>query len=862
MAGTTKTELPLLELKGEPLKRALGMLTLSTPGGKVALPLASVDITACVTERIAEVTVTEVFRNTFTEHLEAVYIFPLAGGAAVTSFEMKVKDRVIKGVVKEREEARRDYQKALSDGKRAALLEKERDDVFTVQVGNVPPGEEISVKITYCEGLPYFEDGSTEIRLPLVVAPRYIPGAPLERDQVGRGVEDDTDVVPDASRITPPRLVPGMDPAVRLGIRVEFLPSSHKGEQGFADLVCSQHATRTSNDNGTITVELARESERLNRDFVLRWRLAGEKVTTRFITALSAQGERYGMISLVPPLREGFRGLARDVVFILDRSGSMEGIKMASAARACALLLATLEPRDRFAILAFDDKVEWMEQSAEGKVHCFVHADEDGQEKGNRFLRGIDSRGGTEIDRAVNDALSKISSRQESAALPLIVLLTDGQIGDESRVLKTIQKSLGSTRIFTVGIDTAVNEGFLKRLAGLGGGTAAFVAPGESLEKALRTIGREIGAPIVTDISIADEGAQADRASLAPFPVADLFAGKATCVYFTHKAVGALKVKGRHIDGSSFEETITPEELPLHALSSLWARSRIADLEDRFRIEPQRQQEIKREIIAISTGHSILSRFTAFIVVDESEIVNKDGSRRTVVQPVEMPDQWDMKLKQQSAPRGAGAPAPGFMASLSAAMPMITAAECFSPAMDECFEGAIAAEGMPGPMKSISRMAKTIGDIAAKGKSTSPVRNELVPKPEPMEKKPQMQRQKAPSIPFGQALEEYRKSVEEALQKLKKGQLPDGELMEKPRKALLEILGDYERAHELPELMKFLRTEAVELVASLSVPGVKPQSLAALFEKHYKALELILKNIGAKGTAPPDAAGAFWEETI
>jgi len=224
MVEKTLNRIPILELKGDELTRALGKLSLELAAGKVDLPLSSVSINARVAEKVAEVEVTQVFRNTYQEHLEAIYVFPLAGGSAVSHFELRVKDRIILGKVEERAEARRQYQKALKEGKRAAILEKERDDVFTVQVGNLPPGDEVTVRIRYSEILPFFEDGATELRLPTLVASRYIPGAALDRDPVGSGIAEDTDQVPDASRLTPPRLASGVDPATALTIKVELLP--------------------------------------------------------------------------------------------------------------------------------------------------------------------------------------------------------------------------------------------------------------------------------------------------------------------------------------------------------------------------------------------------------------------------------------------------------------------------------------------------------------------------------------------------------------------------------------------------------------------------------------------------------------
>jgi Ca-activated chloride channel homolog len=633
-------QIPLLDLP-EGAERRLGSLLASRGMERISLPLASVDIGARVVDRIAQVTVKQVFANNLSENLEAVYIFPLAPASAIFSFNMKVGDRVVKGVVQERAEARQAYQQALADGKRAALLEQERDDVFTVQVGNLPPGEEVTIEISYSERLPFFENGESELRLPLVVAPRYIPGTPLARESVGDGNCVDTDLVADASRITPPRLARGVDPQTALKLKVEILPEA---SASLFDLFCTQHATRTDLEQGGINVTLARVDEKLNRDFVLRWRSTSDRVKTSLITYKDASGETYGLLSIMPPRREGYLGAPRDIVFVLDRSGSMQGIKMTSAVRACSILLNTLGPNDRFAIAAFDNVVEWM--PAQDRAG-FVSADSAGIENGEKYLHTITARGGTEMDRALRSSFDALNNRSHrDGRLPSLVILTDGEVGNESQILQRIQKEIGDARLFAVGIDTAVNSGLLKRLASLGGGTAAFVEPGIQLEEALTSIAREIGAPLVTDLQVENLDLSLDRASFSPSRVPDVFAGRASVCFFKLSGKGRLTVRGKLAGGKVFEEKVKAQNVEMPSIAQLWAKAHIVDLEDQYRVNQGNRNKLKREIIDLAVKHSLLTKFTAFVVVDEAEIVNQSGESRRVVQPVEMPESWEMEGQQ------------------------------------------------------------------------------------------------------------------------------------------------------------------------------------------------------------------------
>lgn len=826
--------------------REVGTLVVEQPTGRAPLPLERVSMAARVVERVAEVEVRQTFSNGFTEPLEAVYIFPLSGGAAVTQFELTVAGRTIVGTVAERQTARQHYAEAIQEGRRAALLEQERDDVFTVQVGNLPPGETAEVRIVYAESLPFFSDGTTELRLPTVVAPRYIAGNPVDRDSVGQGVEADTDRVPDASRITPPRLAPGFDPKVGLAISVEFAGGD------LEELACSQHATKLGLANGGARISLALENEPLNRDFVLRWKTAGGEIQPSVKVFTSDSGERHAMLTLTPPVGAKAVAVPRDVVFLVDRSGSMGGAKMTSAIRASLGLLGTLTRRDRFALLAFDDRMDWFEKGS------FRVADEEGLAVGEKWLRNVEARGGTELTAALSTALGAVAGRGADAhRMPILVLLTDGEVGDESSAMKEVQRNLGDARLFTVGIDTAVNDGFLRRLASLGGGTATFVVPGEQLESALRGVGREIGRPVLTDLHAVEAETGENVAMLTPAPLPNLFVGRPVAAFFKIGKGNVIRVTGKLPDGTAWEQKLTVEESTLPSLANLWARRRITDLEDRFRLDPGRHEEIQKEIVELSVRHSVLTRFTAFLVVDKAEIVNQGGKQRSVVQPVEMPAQWEMEqlsMAPACAPQTLTAGYAGPMPPMAPPPPPIMMAP--SPAM-------MPPGGAPPQARSgvkYKALPKSRGGSLLKRAMNVFGKSAEMDEPEYERAITMPPDQKAERAEFTARFAELVNVFEETALAVLEKKPVDTTALDRARKAVVAAVNVLNDAAELTETQRFLRSALPAFIAALNASPDGAETLIAEIEAQLKKAS---EEIAARfGGGQPSGGGGFWSGSI
>jgi len=332
MTMTRSSPLPLLDevATGPTAEHDAGFGALETARGR--LPLAAMEVTGRIDGLLSQVTVRQTFVNATGEPLEATYIFPLPDRAAVTDFRMEVAGRVVEGVLQERGEARREYSQALRQGRRASIAEEERPGVFSLRIGNLMPGDVASIELTMAGILPY-SDGEVTFRFPLVVAPRYIPGIPLSGPSIGEGTAVDTNAVPDASRISPPILLPGFPNPVRLSLVIDLYESTAPAE----DLRVSLFTVWGENKGGVRRLILE-PGNRLNRDFVLRFRLGGDSVRTSLSLHPDAgeSGEGTFALTVVPPTSGQSVSRPRDVVFVLDRSGSMEGWKMVAARRAMA----------------------------------------------------------------------------------------------------------------------------------------------------------------------------------------------------------------------------------------------------------------------------------------------------------------------------------------------------------------------------------------------------------------------------------------------------------------------------------------------------------------------------------------------
>ena len=614
-----------------------GLGALATSRGN--LPLEAVDVRAAIAGTAASVELTQGFRNPFDVPLEATYIFPLPDRAAVTAMRMECAGHVVEGVLRERSRAREEYDQAIAAGHRAAIAEEDRPDVFTMRVGNIAPGERVTVRLVLAQPLPY-ADGEVTFRFPLVVAPRYIPGHPLPGTAAGSGVAADTDAVPDASRISPPVLLPGFPNPVRLTLSADIDPAGLP----LTGIRSSLHATAEQAGAGGRTTVRLHPGERLDRDFILRLAVADREQIATSLTLTPDPGadpaEGTFTLTLLPP-DGGSRSRARDVVLVLDRSGSMHGWKIVAARRAAARIVDTVTGADRFAVLCFDNVVERPPDLADG----LASGTDRNRFRAVEWLARTDARGGTEMLAPLEEAARLLDGRDPDRDR-VLVLVTDGQVGNEDQILERMGPRLTGIRVHVVGIDQAVNAGFLSRLAAAGCGRCELVESEDRLDEAAARIHRRIGTPLVTALALAADGVAIVPGTVAPGLLPDLFPGVAVTLTgrWRGQPGGSITVTGTAADGTGFESKVTAITGGNPASRAAWARAHVRDLEDRYVAwaghDAAGLDQLEQQITGVSLRYGVLSRFTAFVAVDSRVVTDGTGPHR-VTQPVELPAGWD-----------------------------------------------------------------------------------------------------------------------------------------------------------------------------------------------------------------------------
>jgi Ca-activated chloride channel family protein len=562
----------------------------------IAFPLTHTNVHANVGGMMALYDVEQTFENPFDTPLEAVYVFPLGDDGAVNGYEITVGDRTITGEINTKDQARKIYDEAKAEGHTAGLVEQNKPNIFTQHVANIPPHEAIKVTLHYVELLDY-DDGSYTMAVPLTIGPRYMPH------------NGGHSPAPPISYTTQPTSTVSFSADIDAGVPIVDVTSpSHT-------IVATPMAPTKQR------VILGRTDEVPNRDLIVRYKTAGPQTTVGLLTH-RVDTDGYFMLAVQP--KGQYRTadiMPREVVLVLDRSGSMDGQPLAQAKSVASAILSTLTERDSFNVVAFASGVDAMSSVA-------VRGDAAGKARGMEYLASLQSGGGTEMEQGVAQMLMTTPG---SDRIRVVYFLTDGFVGNDDVIVSAASRLLGTNRIFTVGIGSAPNRSLLDRLAQAGRGYASYLTLTEPADKLAKDLVAKSAYPYMTDVSIDWGGLDVD----APKALPDVYAGQPLVITGRYQKPGAALIKVNAWSGGRRVaipiQVALPTQNNFEPVSSLWARREIEKL-----MAQRDEKPIQNEVTQLGLKFHLVTEFTSFVAVDRSRVVGQ--GTRTVVQPSMVPE--------------------------------------------------------------------------------------------------------------------------------------------------------------------------------------------------------------------------------
>ena len=570
-----------------------------------------------ITGTMNRVKLSQTFTNPSNDWVEGVYVFPLPANSAVDHLDMIIGERIIQGQIKERKAAKKIYNQAKKAGKKTTLIEQQRPNIFTTKVANIGPGETITIAIEYQQAV-HIDNDKFSIRFPMVVGERYIPGKKISTQKNTLGNTPNTHRVKDASKITSPADINADRPvAISINLKAGFNTQTIDSPYHQIDIV----------ETDPLTKHISLKNTQANRDFELTWQ-AHKSLTPALALFTQQKGDdHYLMLMATPPADEVFKqtNTPREVIFIIDSSGSMMGSSMDQATKALVQTINRLKPTDRFNIIDFDDEFETLFDTA-------IPAIDMNKRHGIRFSKYLAASGGTEPLEAIKFALS---SRDEDSQkyLRQVVFLTDGQVGNEEELFRTVQQNIDDDRFFTIGIGSAPNDYLMTKMAEIGKGTFTYIGDIDEVEVKMSELFQKLESPAMTDINI--NFPMDINAEQALGSITDLYKGETiTAVYKLNAIPNKLTISGNTANGVFTKEVEINASNNTNGINVLWARRKIEQMMGEYQSQYRRidRDKVQADITSLALNHHLISKFTSLVAVDITP--SKPGNKPLVTQSI------------------------------------------------------------------------------------------------------------------------------------------------------------------------------------------------------------------------------------
>ena len=625
-------------------------------GRYIPASTVSTDVDINVNGMIARATVRQTFVNESSQWLQGIYVFPLPEDAAVDHLKMIIGNRIIIGEIQTRKKAKQIYNKAKQAGRKASLIEQHRPNIFRNSVANIGPNETVVIEIQYQQTVSYQlvkendniyssgngnqanpYNGKFSLRFPMAITPRYIPGVHPARQRAGKVINEqisansvsgwaiNTDQVPDASEITPPIELTPRIKHNKITLRVEL-------NAGFdiESLTSKYHKiSKVHHGKGVYTVSiLPDETEQsvnhMDRDFSLSWQTAIGKHPKAAVFSEKINQHFYHLLMIMPPTEfdNAIKPLSREVVFIIDTSGSMGGASIRQARKALSLAIDKLKPRETFNIIEFNSTAHKLyPRPVQASLYNKKHAID--------FVNNLQANGGTEMASALHLALDNQQLNKEqypvNKKIRQVIFLTDGSVGNETYLFSLIKNKLANSRLFTVGIGSAPNSHFMKKAASFGRGTFTYIGKVSEVNEKMTALFNKLESPVLKNINLqfnAGNNTKNLNVDSLPKQQPDLYLGEPLLIVSrsAEKLIDLFVMADRQVNRWKMDFKIEQAKKS-SGIGVLWARSKIAQLSDKMldvKSDSTQSEQLKSKITRVALQHHLVSRYTSLVAVDKT----------------------------------------------------------------------------------------------------------------------------------------------------------------------------------------------------------------------------------------------------